>query len=133
MIVVNEEVKRIISDCEESIRTITGSKNLALKLVYHTIPSSTVEGFAQIVSQETEISILLMQSKTRKRPVVLARQLVCYCACLSGIPLNPIGDYLGKRDHTTVIHGRETIKDLISIGDPVTSYFMERIEKRLAS
>lgn len=60
--------------------------------------------------------LLLYELKTRmrKRDVVFARQLICwYLRKLTPLSLKSVGDLLGGRDHTTVIHSCRTIVDLI--------------------
>ncbi|MBI2405315.1 chromosomal replication initiator protein DnaA [Candidatus Gottesmanbacteria bacterium] len=51
-----------------------------------------------------------LKGPKRDRPIVRPRQLVMYlCKTELGLTLEDIGGLLGGRDHTTVIHGIETI------------------------
>jgi hypothetical protein len=63
-----------------------------------------------------------MTSKHRKREKVEARQM---CMLLlveyTRESLKNIGELFGKRDHTTVIHARETMKDLIKTDMSIAS------------
>lgn len=71
---------------------------------------------------ETEI-----RKKSRKRPLVWCRQVYYYlCIRLTGLTLLEIGKEFGQ-DHTTVIHGNETIQDIIW-ADPDKRREVEEIE-----
>jgi len=59
-----------------------------------------------------------LESKHRYREVVILRQIFCYIAKRQGYNLNPIGEKLGNRDHTTVIHSVRTATDLLAT-DPI--------------
>ena len=65
-----------------------------------------------------------LKERNRRRDVMYCKHIYCYVACMiTGRTLREIGAYLGHRDHTTVIHSRETVKDLISCND---ESFMKR-------
>jgi hypothetical protein len=59
-----------------------------------------------------------LESKHRYREIVMLRQIFCYIAKRQGYNLNPIGEKLGNRDHTTVIHSVRTATDLLAT-DPI--------------
>ena len=60
------------------------------------------------------ISIETLQSKTKKREIVIARQLCHYIAKRANLGyLNVIGDRFGDKDYSTVKHGINTISNLI--------------------
>lgn len=68
----------------------------------------------QVVCQHTGVDAALLNMKTRKREVVLARQYCMYLLYLcSDMSLKAIGREFGGRDHSTVIHAKTTIQDLI--------------------
>lgn len=51
-----------------------------------------------------------VESKSRKRKYVAARQMICYILSMeTRLSLVEIGRLLGGRDHTTIIHSREVI------------------------
>lgn len=67
------------------------------------------------VSFYYSVSIEDMKSKTRMRPIVVARQMSFYMLRrFTELSLHDIGKLFGDRDHTTVIHGLNTIRDLAS-------------------
>jgi chromosomal replication initiator protein len=54
-----------------------------------------------------------LQSKTRKRHIVQARQLAMYFAKkYTKASLASIGSQIGKRDHATVLHACRTVENL---------------------
>ena len=58
--------------------------------------------------------------KSKKKELVQPRQICAYLMCeIMNIPLVSIGEALGGRDHTTVIHSREKITNLIKVNDRI--------------
>ena len=54
----------------------------------------------------------LLRSKTRKKHVVEVRQIAMYLSTeLTDLTLKAIGLQFGGRDHSTIIHGRETVSE----------------------
>lgn len=68
-------------------------------------------------------------SSSRSRPIVLARHLFFYIARFKlGHKLVPIAKYV-KRDHATVMHGIDTISNLLAVNDSQTqSIYLKIIE-----
>ena len=67
----------------------------------------------KVVSDYYEISLDLLRSKTRTKPIAHARQVAMYlCRELTGSSLNQIGMRFGGRDHTTVHHAWQKITHL---------------------
>lgn len=66
-------------------------------------------------------------STSRKRELVIPRQMFCYIAKFNmpNVTLKEIGKFLGNRDHSTVIHGIRTAGDLIE----TDKQFREEYEK----
>ena len=58
--------------------------------------------------------------KSKKKELVIPRQICAYLMCeVMNIPLVSIGEAMGGRDHTTVIHSREKVANLLKINDRV--------------
>ena len=58
--------------------------------------------------------------KSKKKELVQPRQICAFLMCeIMNIPLVSIGEALGGRDHTTVIHSREKVSNLIKVNDRV--------------
>lgn len=76
----------------------------------------TPEIIADIVANHYHISMEDLISKKRNKETAYPRQITMYlCRQFTDVPLQAIGNILGKRDHSTVLHGVEKIeKDLLS-------------------
>lgn len=65
-----------------------------------------------------DVTLSQMLSTSRKREIVLARHLYFFFMCFyTNLSLKSIGESMGDRDHTTVIHARESIKDKLEVKD----------------
>ena len=77
------------------------------------------------------MDIHTLQSKTRKRHIVQARQLAMFFAKkYTKASLASIGSQIGKRDHATVLHACKTVNNLIDT-DKQFRAFVNDIEKKL--
>lgn len=66
-----------------------------------------------IVAKEFNVTITELQSKKRHKSIVLPRQIGMYLAKkLTNYSLKEIATFFGKRDHTTVIHAVDKIKEM---------------------
>jgi hypothetical protein len=70
---------------------------------------------------------LTLHTKCRKRELVELRMMFFYLARSMKYNLGTIGDKLGGRDHTTVIHGVNTFVDLMETNEQ----FREKFQKIL--
>lgn len=58
--------------------------------------------------------------KSKKKELVQPRQICAYLMCdIMNIPLVSIGEAMGGRDHTTIIHSREKINQLLKVNDRI--------------
>lgn len=74
----------------------------------------TVENIKELVADYFKIPLDKLHGKTRKREVVIARQLSMYLAKNhTSNSLKNIGDQFGGRDHSTVIYSCRTVQDLM--------------------
>lgn len=74
----------------------------------------TVEYIQNLVADHFELPVEILQGSTRKRQVVIARQLSMYLAKkLTDQSLKTIGDNFGGRDHSTVIYSCKTVQDIM--------------------
>ncbi|RPI73584.1 MAG: chromosomal replication initiator protein DnaA [Ignavibacteriales bacterium] len=75
----------------------------------------TVENITKIVCSYLNIAENKIRDKTRKKEIVLARQLAMYLSKeLTKSSLKSIGLQFGGRDHSTVIHACNSIEEAIS-------------------
>lgn len=91
---------------------------IVFKAVLNHFPTHSVStgfsGKARYARIETTFQAVV--KTCRKRELVLFRQLMMKILCdFEAGTLAVIGQKLGRRDHTTVIHARTTIGDLVSV------------------
>jgi chromosomal replication initiator protein len=74
----------------------------------------TVEFITNLVAEYFKVPLDKLQGGTRKRNIVIARQLSMYLAKnMTNASLKAIGENLGGRDHSTVIHSCKAVQDLM--------------------
>lgn len=79
-----------------------------------------------------DIPIETLQGKCRERKYVMPRQIIMYLlVTYTDMTYLNIGR-LFKRDHTTVIHSKDTVKDLISVDDDMRER-VEELKKKIAN
>ena len=84
------------------------------KFVKHTPREVTIDIIKQTVCKYFDIPMEKLQSKSRKRETVQARQLAMYFSKLyTKSSLAAIGSKCGNKDHATVLHACKTIKNLV--------------------
>ena len=108
---------------------------LAQKVIYnvvaHTGSVITLDHIKKCVADHYEVPIDKLKSQTRKRNVVLARQLSMYFAKnITNHSLKAIGDSFGGRDHSTVIYSVRAVNDMIDT-DAEFKRTVKDIEKKL--
>lgn len=85
------------------------------KMRYEEVTKSiTIRDIVRAVCIKLNVPIDKVESKSRKQELVLARKISAYLACQSErYSLKEIGLALGGRDHTTIIHNRESVVDML--------------------
>ena len=85
----------------------------------------------EVVSEHFHISVDQMISKTRSNDIARPRQIAMYlCKNMTEAPLDSIGQLLGGRDHSTIIHGIKKIGDEYEINESTKS-LIETIKKKI--
>ncbi|MYE06127.1 MAG: chromosomal replication initiator protein DnaA [Chloroflexi bacterium] len=75
----------------------------------------TVAELIAAASDITGVAPELFTAARKDRRTARARQLVMYLACQhTDLSLNSIGEALGGRDHSTVLHGRDKVERLVA-------------------
>lgn len=92
--------------------------DLAKKVLRNFIKTSTKEitinTIQKMVCEYYNVPYDKLLQKTRKREIVQARQITMFLAkAFTKNSLKTIGEHFGGRDHTTVIHSCQTVKDLM--------------------
>ncbi len=91
----------------------------------------TVEYIQRLVAEHFSLPVEKLQGKTRKRQVVIARQLSMYLAKnLTDKSLKAIGETFGGRDHSTVIYSCRTVSDLMET-DVIFKDTVSELEKKI--
>lgn len=76
----------------------------------------TVETISEVVCKHFKIKTELLQTASRKREIVQARQVAMYLSKqYTELSLAQIGAVIGKKNHATVLHACRTIKDQIEV------------------
>jgi chromosomal replication initiator protein len=85
----------------------------------------------EVVSEHFGITVDQIMSKSRSSDVAKPRQIAMYlCKQMTDQPLDSIGQLLGGRDHSTVIHGIKKVTDDIS-SDKNFKQTVETIMKKI--
>lgn len=85
----------------------------------------------EVVSEHFGITVDQIMSKSRSSDVAKPRQIAMYlCKNMTDHPLDSIGQLLGGRDHSTVIHGIKKVTDEIS-SDQTFAKTVETIRKKI--
>lgn len=91
----------------------------------------TLDHIKKCVAEHYEVPIDKLKSQTRKRTVVLARQLSMYFAKqITNYSLKAIGDSFGGRDHSTVIYSVRAVNDMLDT-DADFKRTVKDLEKKL--
>ncbi len=85
-----------------------------LKSLVHDIDSEVgIDYIQKTVSEYFKIPVDMLKAKTRKKEIVMARQLAMYFSKeYTSHSLKTIGYHFGGRDHSTVIHAVQTVNDM---------------------
>lgn len=111
--------------------TLELARQMIDKLVKHTTKEITIEYIQKIVCEYYRIPVDIMQSKTRKREIVQARQVsMFFSKSLTKSSLASIGAQIGGKDHATVLHACKTVNNLIDT-DKLFRHQIAEIEKKI--
>jgi chromosomal replication initiator protein len=107
---------------------------LAKKVLRNFVKTSskeiTIDAIQKMVCEFFDVSYDKLLQKTRKREIVQARQITMYLAkAFTKNSLKTIGEHFGGRDHTTVIHSCQTVKDLMDTDSIFRENVMELTQK----
>lgn len=149
----DEVIKYIATNIKSNIRELEGALNkliayanlekreinveLAEKALQDIISPDapkeiTAELIIQIVADHFNITTTDIASQKRNQEIVYPRQIAMYlCRKMTETPLKSIGTLLGKRDHTTIIHGADKIASDILTNES-TRNVIEIIKKKIS-
>lgn len=103
-----------------------------LKNIVHDIESEVgVDYIQKTVGEYFQISVDDLKDKTRKKEIVIARQVAMYlCKEYTNHSLKSIGYHFGGRDHSTVIHAVQSVSDMMDI-DQKFSQAIDELKKKM--
>ena len=86
------------------------------KIIDEEVNELSIEKVQDTVCEYFNITRDEIQSKSRKRNIVQARQIAMYLSrnLISNCSLSTIGNEIGGKDHATVLHACSTVSDLMS-------------------
>lgn len=136
----------IAQTCNGSVRDLQGAINglLAYSIVYNSSidirlaervikravkvddKPLTIDDIVETVCHHYNVTVTAVNSKSRKRDYVVARQVTMYLAQkYTKMPASRIGKLVGNRDHSTVIHSCSKVEERLKIdagfGDELVS------------
>ncbi len=91
----------------------------------------TVDFIKDLVADHFKVSPEKLRGQTRKRSIVVARQISMYLAKkMTSASLKAIGEQFGGRDHSTVIYSLKTVQDLLDT-DVIFKETVVELEQRI--
>lgn len=149
----NEVIKYIADNIKSNVRELEGAltkvvaksrlvkQPITLELAEellrdHITPSErkeiTSELIIEVVAEHYNLKTSDLASVTKKKTIAYPRQIAMYlCRELTNVPLVTVGELLGGRDHSTVIHGCEKISTELQTNEQLKST-IEGLRKKIA-
>lgn len=125
------KVKKIILQCEQRVKKLTGNSSVLIMFVRPT-KVYPFEDIIKLVCDATGEPYEKIIKRGRKHEVVITRQLICFYAkhyCSMGHKV--IAEGLGYDNHTTSVHSIQTIKDLLESGDGYVTGLVTKINQQI--
>ena len=112
--------------------TIDLAKVIVEKFVKNTKKEISIDHIQKVVSDYFLMDVSTLQSKTRKRHIVQARQLAMFFSKkFTKASLASIGTKIGHRDHATVLHACKTV-DNLAFTDKQFRKYVEDLNKKFS-
>ena len=113
--------------------TLSLARKVVSKFVKNTNKEISIDYIQKTVCDYFSMDLDLLQSKSRKRNIVQARQLAMFFAKkFTKASLATIGTQIGKRDHATVLHACKTVNDHLET-DRQFKVYVDELDKKLSS
>lgn len=111
--------------------TLDLAKQMIDKFVKNTTREISIDYIQKVVCDYFNIPIDMINSKTRKREIVQARQLAMFFSKrMTKASLASIGLHCGNKDHATVLHACRTVNNLIDTDKQFKAY-VDELEKKI--
>ena len=122
-----------LSTIDKNEISLSAAQGVVDKLIRRSKREVSVDYIQKTVCDYFGLELESLQSKTRKREVVQARQIAMYFSKnLTKFSLAAIGSKIGQKDHSTVLYAYKTITNLIETDREFKSQIRE-IEAQLRS
>lgn len=139
---IAEHVGRNVRELDGTIKTLitysqVGNRKIDMALTRQVMsnnvvidkPEVTMEYIQQCVAQKYNIEEKLLYSATRRADVALPRQIVMYMTKkYTSHSYSAIAERLGRKNHTTVMHGVKEITNRMSV-DPAFAQSISELEQ----
>ncbi len=110
--------------------TLDLARRMIDKFVINTTKEISIDYIQKVICDYFNISVDSLNSKTRKREIVQARQLTMYFSKEhTKASLATIGLHCGNKDHATVLHACKTVSNLIETDKNFRNYYTELQKK----
>lgn len=133
-----------IRELEGALVSLLAQSTLNRKQITIELASEVIEKLVKCVRKEISVDFIqkvvcdyfglpgeLLQTKTRKREIVQARQIAMYFSkSLTKTSLSTIGSLIGGKDHATVLHACKTVSNLMETDKRFRSQ-VDSIERKL--
>ena len=107
------------------------AKQVLTDIIHEIDTEVSIDYLQKVVSEHYNISLEDLQSKTRKKEVVMARHIAMHLAKeYTDHSLKSIGQYFGGRDHSTVIHALQAVNDMF-VTVPKFKSSMEELKRKI--
>lgn len=144
-----DALKLLASSLDSNIRELEGKLMQLLQKLHLLNLPATIENIAPLIGQSIKKTILHtpkvvlsaicsyfdltskdLNGPNRQKGLVLARHIAMYLLSEElGLTVEKIGNMLGGRDHTTVMHGRDRIKGLINTDNSIQRLIIDIKQK----
>lgn len=149
----DEVITYIATNIKSNVRELEGAltkivamsrlekKNITLDLAEkllrdHITPDGPKEVTPQLiietVAEHFSLTTIELASQRKNKEIVFPRQIAMFlCRELTDAPLKTVGDLLGGRDHTTIMHGHDKISTELSTNTQLQST-VETLKKKIS-
>lgn len=124
--------KKLIDEFKAKFREKIGYQPIVLTKVTvddeHSIPLMPLDQLADYFTPFLPTQngrVLPLFAKSRKRELVELRMIFCTLARSMKYTLVSIGEYIGGRDHTTVLHAVSTFNNLVETNEAFRDQYMK--------
>ena len=143
---IADNIKSNVRELEGALTKVVGKSRLVKQpitltlaedlLKDHITPSErreiTADVIIEIVAEHYNLNRSELASPTKKKNIAYPRQIAMYlCREMTDVPLVTVGELLGGRDHSTVIHGCDRISTDLRTNEQLQST-IENLRKKIA-